>query len=79
MISNKIKKSVLANPLIPRDVEETHRAATPLELFYDLIYVIAIASLASELHHAISSAHHVGFAIAMYFLIFFCIWWPWNT
>jgi len=74
-----MKKSVLTNPIIPRDMGEIHRTATPLELFYDLIYVIAIASLAKELHHAISSDHHIVLAIGMYFLIFFCIWWPWNT
>jgi low temperature requirement protein LtrA len=79
MSSNKSQKSVLINPIVSRDVGEVHRAATPLELFYDLIYVIAIASLAAELHHALSGWHHVGQAIGMYFLIFFCIWWPWNT
>ena len=79
MNSNKMGKSVLINPIISRDVDEVHRSATPLELFYDLIYVIAIASLAAELHHAISAMHHIGHAIGMYFLIFFCIWWPWNT
>ena len=73
------QKSVLINPLVARDIGEAHRAASPLELFYDLIYVIAIATLAVELHHAISALHHVGQAIGMYFLIFFCIWWPWNT
>ena len=79
MNSNKSLKSALINPLISRDLAETHRSATPLELFYDLIYVIAIASLAGELHHALSGWHHVGHAIGMYFLIFFCIWWPWNS
>lgn len=72
-------KSVLINPILSRDVGEVHRSATPLELFYDLIYVIAIASLATELHHAISAEHHIVHAVSMYFLIFFCIWWPWNT
>lgn len=79
MSSNKSPKSVLFNPLVSRDLGEVHRTATPLELFYDLIYVIAIASLAAELHHALSGWHHVGQAIGMYFVIFFCIWWPWNT
>ena len=73
------RKSVLINPIVSRNLGDVHRSATPLELFYDLIYVIAIASLAAELHHALSAWHHVGHAIGMYFLIFFCIWWPWNT
>ena len=79
MSSNNPSKSVLINALITRDVSEVHRAATPLELFYDLIYVVAIASLAAELHHALSAWHHVGYAIKMYIFIFFCIWWPWNS
>lgn len=79
MSANKIEKSILINPIISRGVSESHRAATPLELFYDLVYVIAIASLAAEFHHAIAAEHHIIHAILMYFLIFFCIWWPWNT
>jgi len=79
MNTKNIKQSLLVNPVVSRDLNEVHRTATPLELFYDLIYVIAIASLAGELHHAISAVHHISHAIWMYFLIFFCIWWPWNT
>ncbi len=37
--------------LLHRDINEQHRAATPLELFYDLIYVVAIANLALAFHH----------------------------
>jgi low temperature requirement protein LtrA len=79
MSSSNSSKSVLINALIARDISEFHRSATALELFYDLIYVIAIASLAAELHHALSGWHHVGHAIAMYIVVFFCIWWPWNA
>ena len=79
MSSIKSSKSVLINSLIARDVNETHRSATALELFYDLIYVVAIASLAAELHHALSAWHHVAHAISMYAFIFFCVWWPWNS
>ncbi len=78
-MSKPNKKSLLINPIVPRPLDEVHRAATPLELFYDLIYVVAIAFLAAELHHALSVWHHVGQSIAMYLLIFFSIWWPWNT
>jgi len=79
MTSHKSAKSKLINALRARDINEPHRAATPLELFYDLIYVVAIASLASEFHHSLSGWHHVGYAVWVYFFIFFCIWWPWNT
>jgi len=72
-------RSVLLNPVVARSKDEPHRAATPLELFYDLVYVVAIAFLAGELHHAITYWHHVEHAILMYLWIFWCIWWPWNT
>ena len=36
-------------PLIARDRREAHRSATPLELFFDLVAVIAIAAAAAGL------------------------------
>jgi len=50
-----------------------------LELFYDLIYVVAIASLVFELHHTLSSNHSIYSAIGMFFFVFWTIWWPWNA
>lgn len=70
---------MLINPIIARSKDEPYRSATPLELFYDLVYVVAIAFLAGELHHAITEVHHVSHAILMYLWIFWCVWWPWNT
>ncbi len=79
-MSNKnTTRSVFINPIVARSKGELHRAATPLELFYDLVYVVAIAFLAGELHHAITEWHHVPHAILMYLWIFWCVWWPWNT
>jgi low temperature requirement protein LtrA len=34
-----------------RSPEEAHRVATPLELFFDLVFVVAVAQVSSELHH----------------------------
>ncbi|MDF1839049.1 MAG: low temperature requirement protein A [Planctomycetota bacterium] len=79
MSESKPNKSLLINPIMARSREEVHRSATPLELFYDLIYVIAIASLAAQLHHALSGWHHVLPAIGMYCFLFMGIWWPWNA
>ena len=62
-------------PMGPRDTEEPHRAATPLELFFDLVFVVAVATAAAELHHALAEAHLEG---ALYFcLVFLAIWWAW--
>ena len=65
----------LRRALTPRDPHEPGRSATPLELFFDLIFVVAIASNAAELHHGISEGHLD--AILGYTLAWFAIWWAW--
>jgi low temperature requirement protein LtrA len=44
-------------PTTARSPHEPHRAATPLELFFDLVFVVAIAQASSGLHHAVAEAH----------------------
>ena len=66
----------LRMPLNPRSPDEPHRAATPLELFFDLVFVVAIAQAASSFHHAFA-ANHIGDGIITYLLVFFAIWWAW--
>ena len=62
----------------PRDPHEPHRAATPLELLFDLVSVIAIAAAAAGLHHAISEDHALQ-GIIRFVLAFFAIWWAWMN
>ncbi len=62
-------------PIGPRDTEEPHRAATPLELFFDLVFVVAIASAAGSLHHGLAEGHLD--AIVYFCLVFVAIWWAW--
>ena len=64
--------------MLPRDTKEAHRAATPLELFFDLVFVIAIAAAAAGLHHSVAEAHFVD-GIIKYVAIFFAIWWAWMN
>ncbi len=59
-----------------RDPDEPHRAATPLELFFDLVFVVAVAQAASALHHGIADAHAAE-SVVGYLLVFFAIWWGW--
>jgi len=61
-----------------RDHTEAHRAATMLELMYDLVSVIAIASAAAGLHHSIIE-NHIGHGIISYAMAFFAIWWAWMS
>ncbi|HHB80978.1 MAG TPA: low temperature requirement protein A [Aliiroseovarius sp.] len=64
--------------MLVRDPGEHHRAATPLELFFDLVAVIAIASVTASLHHAVSAGHGAE-NIANFLFIFTGIWWAWMN
>lgn len=59
-----------------RDPHEAHRASTPLELLFDLVFVVAIALAAAQLHHGIAE-NHAGTAIIQFVMVFFAIWWAW--
>jgi len=62
----------------PRDPHEAHRTATPLELFFDLAYVVAIAQAGIGLHHAEAEGHFF-LGISRYLMVFFAIWWAWMN
>ena len=70
--------AVMHARMMPRSPHEGHRAATPLELFFDLVFVVAIAQAAGALHHAISEGH-VAHGLAGYLMVFFAIWWAWMS
>ncbi|GAA0482488.1 membrane protein [Paractinoplanes deccanensis] len=65
-------------PMRARSADEPHRVATPLELFFDLCFVVAVAQAALPLHHSISE-HHVGHGLYGYLTVFFAIWWAWMN
>ncbi|MCW2785687.1 MAG: low temperature requirement protein [Marmoricola sp.] len=62
-------------PLNGRDPDEEHRASTPLELLFDLSFVVAVAAAAAALHHDLSSGDFSG--LVGYAMTFFAIWWAW--
>src|SRR3546814_8999651 len=66
----------LLRPLRARDPEEKHRAATPLELLYDLVLVIAVGAAAAILHHAINE-NHAAAGLGAFLFMFWALWWPW--
>lgn len=68
----------LRKRMTARDSTERHRAATPLELFFDLTFVVAIAQVALQLAHAIEDGHAVE-ALLPYVMVFFAIWWAWMN
>ncbi|MFB8755816.1 low temperature requirement protein A [Streptomyces nigra] len=57
---------------------EAHRVATPLELFFDLCFVVAIAQAGVQLVHAVAEGH-AGEGILDYAMVFFAIWWAWMN
>ncbi|MFJ3655057.1 low temperature requirement protein A [Streptomyces nigra] len=64
--------------LTARSRGEEHRAATPLELFFDLCFVVAIAQAGVQLVHAVADGH-AGEGILNYAMVFFAIWWAWMN
>ncbi|MFG2194407.1 low temperature requirement protein A [Streptomyces sp. NPDC048639] len=61
-----------------RSRDETHRAATPLELFFDLVFVVAIAQAGVSLAHALAEGHYAH-GVVGYAMVFFAIWWAWMN
>ncbi|MFG2285900.1 low temperature requirement protein A [Streptomyces sp. NPDC048595] len=61
-----------------RSREEAHRAATPLELFFDLCFVVAVAQAGGQLAHALAEGHP-GHGITGYLMLFFAVWWAWMN
>ncbi|BAC71395.1 hypothetical protein SAVERM_3683 [Streptomyces avermitilis MA-4680 = NBRC 14893] len=65
-------------PMTARGRGEAHRVASPLELFFDLCFVVAIAQAGVQLVHAVAAGHS-GQGILNYAMIFFAIWWAWMN
>ncbi|NGO71017.1 low temperature requirement protein A, partial [Streptomyces sp. SB3404] len=61
-----------------RDTAEEGRTATPLELLYDLCYVVAIAQIGLQLEHAVAE-HHYATAVTGFGFAFFAVWWAWMN
>ncbi|MFF1408183.1 low temperature requirement protein A [Streptomyces sp. NPDC058289] len=65
-------------PMTARSRDEGHRAATPLELFFDLCFVVAIAQAGAQLVHALAEGHP-GTGVISYMFVFFGVWWAWMN
>ena len=63
-------------PMSGRDPDEEHRTATPLELLFDLTFVIAFGISASEFAHMITE-NHAGAAAAGFAFSTFAVSWAW--
>ena len=61
-----------------RDTQEEHRASTQLELFFDLTFVVAVASVTAQLVHGLAQGHATS-VLVPYLQVFFAIWWAWMN
>jgi low temperature requirement protein LtrA len=62
--------------MAPRSPTEPHRVSTPLELFFDLVFVVAINFAASALHHDLIEGHF-RHGLTGYAMVLFAISWAW--
>jgi low temperature requirement protein LtrA len=68
-----VKFATVAPPRL-RTMEESERTATWLELFYDLVYVAAVAMMGTRLVHDVTWS-----SIASYLGYFALVWWLWAS
>jgi low temperature requirement protein LtrA len=61
-----------------RDRSDASRAATPLELFFDLVFVVAVSLASDSLHH-LEAEGQVWSGLGAYAMVFFAIWWAWMN
>jgi low temperature requirement protein LtrA len=65
-------------PLVARPIDERDRASSPLELLFDLTFVVAIAQAVAQLAHGIETGEGAA-ALLPFALTFFAIWWAWMN
>lgn len=65
------------SPMTGRDPHEPHRVSTPLELFFDLTFVVAVSANAAGLHHDLAHGNMLG--LLNYTMVFFAIWLAWAS
>ncbi|MBF4571126.1 low temperature requirement protein A [Herbiconiux sp. VKM Ac-1786] len=59
-----------------RSIHEKGRVSTPLELLFDLTFVVAVASIVAQLAHAVAE-DHIATALPNFLMVFFAIWLAW--
>ena len=64
--------------MVARQSEEPHRASTPLELLFDLCFVVAVSQAAGQLNHSVAHGDP-GSGVLGYLMVFFAIWWAWMN
>ncbi|MFV2179523.1 low temperature requirement protein A [Actinomadura sp. LOL_016] len=61
-----------------RAIDEPHRTARPLELLFDLTFVVAVAAVTGRFAHDIADGHALA-GIVPFLQVFFAVWWAWMN
>lgn len=61
-----------------RAIDEPHRVSSPLELLFDLTFVVAVAAVTAQLAHNIADGHGLT-GLIPFLQVFFAIWWAWMN
>ncbi|MEV5753872.1 low temperature requirement protein A [Actinoallomurus sp. NPDC052308] len=64
--------------MTPRAIDEPHRTSSPLELLFDLTFVVAVAAVTDRFAHDIVGGHALA-GIAPFLQVFFAVWWAWMN
>ncbi len=78
MTANASSSRFQLRTMLPRDPAQPHRTASPLELFFDLVFVVAVSIASAQLHHALSHGDFLH-GVTSYAMVFFAIWWAWMN
>ncbi|MDR6904489.1 low temperature requirement protein LtrA [Agromyces sp. 3263] len=62
--------------MVGRDPNEAHRASTPLELLFDLTFVVAFSQAGAQTAHLLEVGHWMPAIVGFLFAVF-AIWWAW--
>ena len=68
----------LLRRMTARDTDERERVSSPLELLFDLCFVVAVSQAAAGLAHSAEAGDPIA-GLAPYAQIFFAIWWAWMN
>ena len=77
-ISTALHRNGAIKGAVIRETTEENRASSPLEAFFDLCFVVAVAQVSTGLHETLAE-HRISAALIAYSTMFFAVWWAWMN
>jgi low temperature requirement protein LtrA len=75
-MTEQLPHRVWYRPMRSRDSGEHHRVATPLELLFDLCFVVAVGQRVVQRGRGLAEGH-AAHGVSSFAMVFFAIWWGW--